>query len=98
MGELDRGVLGEPSASAESDDAYLRHTDDHRLGVAAVRSDCVAPAAVGRDRVLCNGVDAAVHWACDRGETTRVSEGLAISAGGFAVVGREDAGQGLDLR
>jgi hypothetical protein len=40
-------------------------------------------------------MDAAVHRACDRGQAAGVSEGLEISAGGIALVGGEDAREGL---
>ena len=43
LGELDCGVFGEPSASAEPADAYVRDTDHHRFPAGAGGCECVAP-------------------------------------------------------
>jgi hypothetical protein len=95
LGELDCGVLGEPSASAEQADAYVWDTDYYAFTAGDGGSDCVASSAVGGSRAVLLWVAAAVCGARDRREAAGVSEGLAISAGGVAMVGSEDAWEGL---
>ena len=95
LGELDRGVLGEPSASAEQADAYVWDPDYYVVAASDAGGDCVASTAVGGSRAVLLWVAAAVCGARDRREAAGVSEGLAISAGRVAVVGSEDAWEGL---
>ena len=60
LGELDCGVLGEPSASAEQADAYVWDTDYYFVAAGAVGDDRVAPLVVDRGGVVLLWVAAAV--------------------------------------
>lgn len=60
LGELDRGVLGEPSASAEQADAYVWDPDYYFVAAGAVGDHCVAPLVVDRGGVVLLWVAAAV--------------------------------------
>ena len=95
LGELDCGVLGEPSASAEQADTYLWDTDYYFVAAGAVGDDRMASPVVDRGVVVLLWVAAAVCRTRDRRKASGVSEGLAISPGGVPVVGGEDAREGL---
>src|SRR5580698_9277176 len=60
LGELDCGVLGEPSASAEQADAYVWDTDYYFVAAGAVGDDRVASLVVDRGGVVLLWVVAAV--------------------------------------
>lgn len=60
LGELDCGVLGEPSASAEQADAYVWDTDHYCVTAAAAGDDRVASLVVDRGGVVLLWVATAV--------------------------------------
>jgi hypothetical protein len=61
LGELDRGIFGEPSASAEPANAYVRDTDYYFVAADAGGGDSVAPIVVGRGGAVLLWLAAAVY-------------------------------------